>query len=106
MKRKIILWVCFILLISIVLLISPYNPYHYFNAENKIKSLLEDPAYRDEGLGDRSEIKNIKYLGNYIYRVETEECIYLLEIKEKNSTRDTIIFEYKQRITQLPGLKG
>lgn len=99
MKRKIIIGVCFIILISIVLLISPYNPYHYLNAETKIKSILVDPAYRDEGLDDQSEITNVKYLGNYIYRVETEDSIYLLEIKEKKSSRDTTIYEYKQHIT-------
>lgn len=109
MKRKIIVGACFFLLMSIVLMmltISPYNPIHYFNAENKIKSLLVDPAIREEGLGENSEIINVKYLGNDLYRVETEESMYLIEINEKKSSRDITIYEYKQRITFIQGYKG
>lgn len=98
MKKKIIFIVSFVLLICSLLFFSPYNLFHYLNAEKKVANILADSAIREEGLGENSEITNINYLGNHIYRVETEKSTYLIEIKEKDSTRFLEIFEHKQRI--------
>lgn len=102
MKRSIIISVVFIIILSALLLLHPYNFFHYFNAEKRVMSMLESPTVRDGALGESSEIVNIKYLGSHMYHIETEENEYVLEIKTSwNTSKQTLnVFEHKQHITQ------
>ncbi|MFD2042734.1 hypothetical protein ACFSTA_00260 [Ornithinibacillus salinisoli] len=100
MKKKILIVIFFIVIFSAVLLFYPYNLYHYFTAEEKVKSVFIDSNMRERSFGDDSEILNVKYLGNYIYYVETDENTFLVEIKSSNSSHSIEIFEHNQHITQ------
>lgn len=91
---------CFILLLSALLLFHPYNLYHYLTAEEKVTSIFNDPTMRKGSFGDDSEITNVKYLGKYIYHVETEESTYLVKIKSNNSSHFIEVYQHNINITQ------
>ncbi|MCG7343714.1 hypothetical protein MHZ92_06190 [Sporosarcina sp. ACRSL] len=96
--KKLIGIISLILLIIVLLLVSPYNLVHYFTAENKVSSLLADPAVRLEILDDDSKITSVKYLGNNMYRVVTKESAYVMEIITEKSTQTIEVFEHKQHV--------
>jgi len=96
--KKLIVIISSILLIIILLLLSPYNVVHYFTADNKVTSMLADPTVRLKMLEDDSEITSVKYLGSNIYRVETKESTYLIEIKTDKTTHTIDVFEHKQHV--------
>ncbi|WP_432362310.1 hypothetical protein [Sporosarcina sp. UB5] len=103
MKKKIVIATVIFLLISTVLLLSPYNAYHHFTAKEKVTTIFSDPQMREASLGDKSEITNVKYVGRYMYEVQTEENTFLIKIKSNRSSNSIDIFEYKQHVTQFKG---
>ncbi|WP_047984371.1 hypothetical protein [Ornithinibacillus californiensis] len=100
MKKRILIALCFILLISAVLLFYPYNIFHHLTAEEKVTSIFNDPNLREVTFGDDSEITNVKYLGKYIYQVETEENTYLVKIKSSSSAHSIEVYEHNLHVTQ------
>lgn len=100
MKNKIIIGACIILFICILSL-SPYNLFHYFNAENRVMYTMADPGIRMELFGESSEITDIKYLGSNMYYVKTEEDDYVLEIKGRKSSRIVIVFKYNHSVQHM-----
>ncbi|GGA60050.1 hypothetical protein [Ornithinibacillus halotolerans] len=99
MKTKIVIALCFILLISAVLLFYPYNLYHHLTAEEKVTTIFNDPMLRENSFGDDSEITNVKYLGNYLYRVVTEESSFLVKIKSSNASHSIEVYEHNINTT-------
>lgn len=104
MKTKILIALCFILLISSVLLFYPYNLYHHFTADEKIASIFSDPIIRERSFGDDdSEITSVKYVGKHHYYVKTEENAFLIKIKSNKSSLSIDIFEHSQGFTKFQG---
>jgi hypothetical protein len=98
MKKKIVIALCLILLISAILLFYPYNFYHHLTAEEKVTTIFNDPMLRENSFGDDSAITNVKYLGNYIYQVETEVSTFLVKIKSSNAKHSIEVYETNQNI--------
>ncbi|MBD7985103.1 hypothetical protein H9649_10935 [Sporosarcina sp. Sa2YVA2] len=92
-----------ILLVIILSFISPYNLLHHFNAESKVTKILADPEVKLALLDDETEIENIKYLGSNFYQVKTEDGIYVMELKNKESTHIIDVFEHKIHVKQYHG---
>lgn len=89
------------LLVFLLLVISPYNVIHYFNAEAKVDKILSDSELKMELLEDDSEITNVKYLGSDVYQVKTNNGVYLMEIKTEKSTSNIAVFEHKKYVKQI-----
>lgn len=99
-KGTFLIFICLLLLISILLFVSPYNLIDYFNAEQNVTSILADPDLREEALGERSEITNIIYLGSNAYQVKTEKNTYIIEIKKDHSANTIQVFESSKHVKQ------
>ena len=98
MKKKVILVLCFLLFIIAFLVINPYNMYHHIKADRTVSSLFADPTVREASFGNNSELSNIKYLGSNMYRVETSNHTFIIEIKTEGSRFNYEIYELKQKI--------
>ncbi|RXJ04415.1 hypothetical protein DS745_03250 [Anaerobacillus alkaliphilus] len=98
MKKNIILILCFMLVITIVLVINPNEMYHHLKAEERVLRLIGDPSVREKVLGDDSVITNIEYVGSNMYRLEIENNAFLIEIKSKGSRTSYEVFELKHSI--------
>ena len=86
------------LLIIAMLLINPYNLFHYFNAESKVLTLLADPTVKMEMLNDDTEIIKVTYRGSNLYQVETKKNTYVLKIKKNKSGYDIDVFEHTSSV--------
>lgn len=90
MKNWYIKFLLGLTIIIFLLTLSPFNVYHWINAENIVKSSPHFQGYS----GHVDNIESVKYLGRHSYLIKTAEAKqYIFIIKKVNGVTSSQIYE-------------
>lgn len=98
MKKNIILGLCFVVLVAVLLFIHPYNLYHHMKADQLVTDVFNNPAINEKVFMDDSEITKVQYLGSNMYRLETVNNNYVIEIKTEGNIRSYKVYEFNEKL--------